>query len=68
MPILLWLYANVLGNLVASAVAFAAAWFWKIRPHFRRQHAHRENTAAQLADLHTKTDTLHTKITESETP
>lgn len=61
MALLAWLYANVFGNLVASAVTVTAAWFWKIRPHFRRQRR-------RLDDLHAKTDTLHTKITESETP
>jgi hypothetical protein len=54
-----WLYANVFGNLVASLIAFVAAWFWKVRPHFKAQRLHREAEAAhrqhvdtQLADLH----------------
>ncbi len=56
MALLAWLYANVLGNLVASAIAFAAAWFWKIRPHLRRQRAHHDHVTRQLADLHLKAD------------
>lgn len=35
-----WLYQNVLGNLVASAITVGAAWFWKIQPHLHRIHAH----------------------------
>ena len=37
LAVLHWLYANVTGNLVASAICFIAAWFWKSRPHLRRQ-------------------------------
>lgn len=48
-----WLYANVLGNEVASLLAWIAvsvtAWFWKIRPHFRAQQAHREHFARWAA-------------------
>jgi hypothetical protein len=54
-----WLYANVFGNIVASLLAFGAAWFWKVRPHFKAQRLHREAEAAhrevvctQLAELH----------------
>lgn len=38
-----WAYQNVVGNLVASAITFAAAWVWKIRPLHKkvnRLHAH----------------------------
>lgn len=37
-----WAYQNVVGNLVASAVTFAAAWAWKIRPlHKKVDRLHR---------------------------
>lgn len=48
-----WLYANVLGNEVASLLAWitalVTAWFWKIRPHFQAQAAHREHFARWAA-------------------
>jgi hypothetical protein len=34
-----WLW-GVAGNLAASVIVAPVAWFWKIRPHFRRVHAH----------------------------
>lgn len=48
-----WLYANVAGNLVASAVTFAAALTW----HHRR-------VAAMVARLHERVDHLHDKVDE----
>lgn len=68
LAVLQWLYANVTGNLVASAICFIAAWFWKIRPHLRRQRLHREDMAVQIADLHAKHDALHEKIRSRREP
>lgn len=54
-----WLYSNVLGNLVASAIWATPAtvvWFRKIKPHLHHEHAHREHVARQLAELHDRID------------
>lgn len=48
--LLAWLYANVLGNLVASALAAGAVWWWARRRLSQRLAEHtaalREHTAA----------------------
>lgn len=43
-----WLYANVVGNEVASLLALVAAWFWKVRPHFKAQAEHRAVVAEHI--------------------
>lgn len=35
MAVLHWLYANVLGQLIASVLAFTGGYLWKIRPHHK---------------------------------
>lgn len=45
----MWLWNNTAGNVLASAMVAAAAWFWKIRPHFRRQAEHRALVAEHIA-------------------
>lgn len=37
--VLLWLWDQVWPNIFASALCFIAAWFWKIKPHFRHVKA-----------------------------
>jgi|ERR1700753_4167870 len=77
-----WLYANVVGNEVASLLAFVAAWFWKIRPHLKAQREHREDVAAHmehetafranvehwLAGLHDRHDELAKRLDEMGAP
>ncbi len=49
MAVLAWLWNNTAGNLLASAMAATAVWFWKVRPHLRRQAEHRDAVAAHIA-------------------
>lgn len=53
-----WLWTAVAPNLVASGIAFAAAWTWKIRPHVRAQREHREDVAAWIVGLHDRLDDI----------
>ena len=66
MALILWLYQNVFGNLVASLLWAVPAWFWKIRPHFRRQRQHHSLLVAQLAALRGAQDALHAKIDQGK--
>lgn len=43
-------------NIAASIIVGTILWFWKIRPHFRRQAQHREHVRRQLRDLHRRLD------------
>lgn len=71
-----WLYVNVLGNEVASLLALAAAWFWKVRPHLVAQRRHQDEVARHveherqhrlnvehwLAGLHDRHDELAARL------
>lgn len=62
-----WLWANTAGNILASVMCGVAVWFWKIRPHLRRQAEHREAAEERheqvegwLAGVHERFDELTT--------
>lgn len=39
-------------NIAASLIIGPVLWFWKIRPHFKRQAEHREFVRRHLRELH----------------
>lgn len=39
-------------NIAASLIIAPPVWFWKIRPHFRRQRARQQHIQTMLANLH----------------
>lgn len=39
-------------NIAASLIIAPIVWFWKIRPHFKRQAAARARTNRMLESLH----------------
>lgn len=60
-----WLWFNTAGNLVASLICVVVGYFWKIRPHLRRQAEHRqaaedrhEQIEGWLAGIHERFDEL----------
>lgn len=59
----LWVWNNTAGNVLATVMCGVAVWFWKIRPHLRRQAAHiedarqrHETTAGLITGLHGRLD------------
>lgn len=46
-----WLYANVVGNLVASMIAGTAVWLWG-RRKLAHLHARLDHQDNRLADIH----------------
>jgi hypothetical protein len=53
LALLHWLYANVLGNLVASAICFTAGAAWAHRAWIRPHHT---AVAGWIEGIHTRLD------------
>lgn len=43
---------NLLAGFLQSVIVFTIAWFWKIKPHFKKLHRHNEYIALRTEQLH----------------